>query len=126
MILQGLKPRIFNHLNKFGKQWLRKLPVVIWSLRTMRSQATRLSPFFLDYGSKVVLPTDLEYRAPRIKAFGDKGNEASLWDALDQLEEARDVALLHSAKYQQSLWQYHARRIHDRAFSVGDLVLRMK
>jgi hypothetical protein len=92
----------------------------------MRIQATRLSPFFLDYGSEVVLPTDLEYRALRIKEFGDKGNEASLWDALDQLEEARDVALLHSAKYQQSLRRYHARHIHDRAFSVGDLVLRMK
>jgi hypothetical protein len=124
MILQGLKPRIFNCLNKFGKQWLQKLPAVIWSLRTMRSQATGLSPFFLDYGSEVVLPMDLEYEAPRIKAFGEKGNEASLGDALDQLEEARDIALLHSAKYQQSLRRYHARRIHGRAFSVGDLVLR--
>jgi hypothetical protein len=42
---------------------------------------------------------NLEYGAPRIKAFDEKGNEASLEDALDQLEEARDVALLHSAKY---------------------------
>jgi hypothetical protein len=88
--------------------------------------STGLSPFFLDYGSEVVLPTDLEYGAPRIKALGEKGNEASLGDALDQLEEARDVALLHSAKYQQSLRRYHTRRIHDSAFSMGDLVLRMK
>jgi hypothetical protein len=51
---------------------------------------------------------NLEYGAPRIKAFDEKGNEASLEDALDQLEEARDVALLHSAKYQQSLRRYHA------------------
>jgi hypothetical protein len=34
MILQGLKPRIFNRLNKFGRKWLTELPSVIWSLRT--------------------------------------------------------------------------------------------
>ena len=34
MILQGLKPRIFNKLNKFGWRWLMELPSVIWSLRT--------------------------------------------------------------------------------------------
>jgi hypothetical protein len=34
MIQQGLKPRIFNNLNKFGRRWLTELPSVIWSLRT--------------------------------------------------------------------------------------------
>jgi len=29
MILQGLKPRIFNRLNKFGKRWLKELPAVV-------------------------------------------------------------------------------------------------
>jgi hypothetical protein len=59
------------------------LPAVIWSLRTTRSQATGLSPFFLVYGSEAVLPMDLEYKALRFKAFDKKGNEASLEDALD-------------------------------------------
>ena len=76
------------------------------------------------YGSEAVLPTDLEYGAPRVQAYNDDGNQASLEDAVDQLDEARDIALLHSAKYQQSLRRYHNRRIKDRAFSVGDLVLR--
>ena len=29
MLLQGLKPRIFNRLNKFGARWLAKLPAVL-------------------------------------------------------------------------------------------------
>jgi hypothetical protein len=29
MILQGLKLKIFNDLNKFGKRWLVELPSVI-------------------------------------------------------------------------------------------------
>jgi transposase InsO family protein len=40
MILQGLKPRIFNKLNEFGKRWLEELPSVIWSLWTTPSRAT--------------------------------------------------------------------------------------
>jgi hypothetical protein len=26
MILQGLKPRIYNDLHKFGKRWMKELP----------------------------------------------------------------------------------------------------
>jgi transposase InsO family protein len=37
MILQGLKPRIYNDLNKFGKRWMKELPLVVWSLRTTPS-----------------------------------------------------------------------------------------
>jgi transposase InsO family protein len=33
MILQGLKPRIYNDLNKFGRRWMKELPSVVWSLR---------------------------------------------------------------------------------------------
>ena len=44
---------------------------------------------------------------------------------MDQLDQACDVALLHSAKYQQALHRYHSRRVRDRAFNIGDLVLRL-
>ena len=40
MLLQGLKPRIFNRLNKFGAHWVAKLPTVLWSLRTTPSRTT--------------------------------------------------------------------------------------
>ena len=42
---------------------------------------------------------------------------------MDQLDEACDVALLHSAKYQQVLRWYHSQWVCGRAFNVGDLVL---
>ena len=69
MILQGLKPRIFNKLNKFGRRWLTELPSVVWSLRITPSQATSFNPFFPIYGTEAVLPTDLEYGSPRLKAY---------------------------------------------------------
>jgi transposase InsO family protein len=45
-ILQGLKPRIFDQLNKSGRKWLQELPAVMWSLRTIPSRATGFTPFF--------------------------------------------------------------------------------
>ncbi|CAN6251426.1 unnamed protein product [Urochloa humidicola] len=77
------------------------------------------------YGSEPILPIDLDYGSPRVKAYDPQGNETNLQDAMDQPDEARDVALLRSAKYQQALRRYHSRRIKDRALNVGDLVLRL-
>jgi IS30 family transposase len=77
MILQGLKPRIYNDLNKFGKRWMKELPSVVWSLRTTPSRATGFSPFFLVYGVEAVLPTDLEYGSPRTRVYDDRSNQLS-------------------------------------------------
>jgi hypothetical protein len=85
-----------------------------------------LHAVFLVYGAEAILPTNLEYGSPRTKAYDDRGNRTSREDSLDQLEEARDVALLHSARYQQSLRRYHARRVRPQGFQVGDLVLRLR
>ena len=99
MVLQGLKPRIFNRLNKFGGRWVIELPAVLWSLRTTPSWATGYTPFFTIYGSEAVLPIDLNYGTPRVKQYNKQGAKASLEHAMDQLDEARDVDLLCSAKY---------------------------
>ena len=99
---------------------------MVWSLRTTPSRATGFSLFFLVYGAEVVLPTNLEYGSPRTKAYNDRSNQTSREDSLDQLEEARDMALLHSALYQQSLRRYHARGVRPRDLQVGDLVLRLR
>jgi hypothetical protein len=72
------------------------------------------------------LPTDLEYSSPRARAYDDQSNRANREDSLDQLEEARDMALLHSVRYQQSLRRYHARGVRSRDLQVGDLVLRLR
>jgi transposase InsO family protein len=81
MILQGLKPRIYNDLNKFGKRWMKELPSVVWSLRTTPSRATGFSPFFLVYGAEAILPTDLEYGSPRTKAYDNQNNQTNREDS---------------------------------------------
>jgi transposase InsO family protein len=68
MILQGLKPRIFKRLDKFQARWVAKLPSMLWSLRTTPSRATGFTPFFMVHGSELVLPTDIDYGSPRVRA----------------------------------------------------------
>ena len=111
MILQGLKPRIFNKLNQFGRKWIQELPSVFWSLRNTPSRATGFTPFFLVYGAEAVLPTDLEYGSPRVKSYDEGTNQRAREDSLDRLDEARIVALIHSARYQQALRWHQARKI---------------
>jgi hypothetical protein len=100
MILQGLKPRIFKQLDKFRARWVAELPSVMWSLRTTPSPATGFMPFFMVHGSEAVLPTDINYDSPRVRAYTEEGNQVVLEDAIDQLDKAHDMALLRSAKYQ--------------------------
>jgi transposase InsO family protein len=126
MILQGLKPRILDQLNKSGRKWLQELPAVVWSLRTTPSRATGFTPFFLVHGAEAVLSTNLEYGSPRVRSYDEDGNQRAREDSLDQLDEARLVSLMHSARYQQSLRRYQARKVRRRDFSEGDLVLRLR
>jgi hypothetical protein len=67
----------------------------------------------------------LEYGSPRIKGYDEGANQRAREDSLDQLDEARTMALMHSARYQQALRQYQARKIQLRDFDEGDLVLRL-
>jgi hypothetical protein len=35
------------------------------------------------HGFEAVLPTDLDYGSPRVRAYTEKGNQAALEDAID-------------------------------------------
>ena len=97
---------------------------MLWALRTSPSRATSESPFFLTYGSEVVLPTELKFGSPWVRNFNETKSKDSRLEDLDQLEEARDIATIQSVIYLQGLCRYHNRNVRDRAFSIGDLVLR--
>lgn len=77
------------------------------------------------YGTEAILPTDINYGSPRVQAFVEEKNDINLEDTKDQLEEAREVALMRSLRYQQGLRHYHARRVNGRAFQLGDHILRI-
>ena len=70
-VLQGLKTRTFDKLQKCGRRWIDELLVVLWSLRTTPNRATGQTPCSLVYGAKAVLPTELIYGSPRVLAYDE-------------------------------------------------------
>ena len=77
------------------------------------------------YGAEAVLPSDIRHDSPRVAAYVEADNEQARQDALDLLDEERDLAAACSAIYQHDLHRYHSRRVKSRAFQEGDLVLRL-
>jgi hypothetical protein len=75
------------------------MPTVVWSLRTTPSRATGFTLIFLVYGAEAVLPTDLECGSPRVKGYDKGANLRACEDSLDQLDEARTVALMLKDRY---------------------------
>ena len=124
LILQGFKARIFDPIEKYGAKWLQELPRVVWGLRTQRSRATGYSPFFMVYGSEAVLPSDIAFGAPRIQNYDENEAKATRCTDINSAEEHRLTASIRHARYEQQLWRYHDRIVHERDFNVGDLVLR--
>jgi len=51
----------------------------------------KFTPFFMVYGSEAVLPTDLEYGSPQLKAYNEQTNKAARENAVDQLNDAQDM-----------------------------------
>jgi transposase InsO family protein len=81
MILQGLKPRIFDRLNKSSRKWLQELSAVMWSLRTSPSRATRFSLFFWSMARR---PS-----SPRTWIMGHPESGATTWAATSEPARTR-------------------------------------
>ena len=125
LILQGLKPRLEEPLQRAAGAWVEELPSVLWSIRTTPNRSTGYTPFFLVYGAEAVLPTDMIHDSPRVQAYVEYDAEEARQDSLDLLEEEREIALQRSTIYQQKLRQYHSRKVKPREFREGEMVLHL-
>ena len=91
----------------------------------MPNRSTGYTPFFMIYGAEAVLPSGIHHVSPRVAAYVEANNEKARQEALDLLDEERDIAAARSAIYQQDLRRYHNHRVRTRTFQEGDLVLRL-
>jgi hypothetical protein len=76
------------------------------------------------YGSEAVLPSDIAFGAPCIQNYDENEAEATRCTDIDSTEEHCLTASIQHARYEQQLWRYHDRNVHERDFNVGDQVLR--
>src|SRR3989337_4276538 len=107
LILQGLKPRLMHDLEHAAGAWVTELPSVLWALRTTPNRSSDRTPFFMVYGAEVVLPSDLLHNSPRVELYSEAEAKQARQDAVDLLEEEREMVLIRSTGYQQDLGRFH-------------------
>jgi hypothetical protein len=71
MILDALKKRMYRENDKAPGRWIKELQAMVWGLRTQPSHNTGVSPYFMVYGAKAVLPADIEFRSPRVENYNE-------------------------------------------------------
>ena len=120
-IIGGLKRRL-GETARGG--WTDELPTVLWSYRTTPRTPTGETPFSLTYGTEAVLPAELEVGTIRTTYFNEENNAEELRHNLDLLEEKREIAALRQAAYKSKVEKFYNKRVNERAFRVGDLVMR--
>jgi hypothetical protein len=123
MILQGLKPIIFDKLKPYAGRWVKELPSVLWALRTTLSCAMGHTPFSLVYRSEAMLPIEVKHKSFRVQHFNEERSDDSRVDDLTKLEELREAVVIQSAKHQQAMRRYHTQNVSSRSFQVGDFIL---
>jgi hypothetical protein len=94
MILQGLKTRIFDRLKTYARKWVKELPLVLWAFHTTLSHTMHHTPFSLVYGSKVMLPTEVEKKSFRVQHFSEEQLDDSRVDKLTRLEKLREATVI--------------------------------
>ncbi|XP_074337213.1 uncharacterized protein LOC141674404 [Apium graveolens] len=77
----------------------------------------------LAYGAEAVVPLEITHGSPRIEAYEPETNEEVLRLALDLIDEFRDEANARNAEHQRRASLHYNRRVKERFFQQGDLVL---
>ena len=103
---------------------------VLWACKCSIKTATGFSPFSLVYGIEAISPVELVVPTPRValeesqEETKDTNNERRLAD-LEWVEEERELAKKRSQRYQQRMTKAYTQAVRPRAFTEGQMVLRM-
>jgi transposase InsO family protein len=87
LVLLGIRPRLVEPLER-SVGWVEELPSVLWRMRTTPNHSIGFTPFFLVYGVEAVLPTDIEFDAPRVVQYTEEQAKEARKDSVDLLEES--------------------------------------
>ena len=121
-IIDGLKKR----LEAKKGLWADELDGVLWSHRTTPRRATGRTPFSLCHGVEAMAPAEAAVTSVRrmIMPEDEKLNNERLCDHNDLTEEDRDQSLVRIQNYQHQADKYYRKKVKERRFEEGDLVLR--
>nr|GFA78855.1 hypothetical protein [Tanacetum cinerariifolium] len=103
---EGIKAR----LGEGNKNWVEKLPYVLWAHQTMVKSSHGDTPFSLTYGTKAVIPAEIGMPTYRTTAVDVVNNDEELRLDLDLLEEHRELAAINEARSKSKMTKYYNSR----------------
>ncbi|XP_074297371.1 uncharacterized protein LOC141628086 [Silene latifolia] len=98
IIMDNLRRR----LQDLGGKWADELPLVLWSDRTTPKTKTCQTPFSLLFGSKAVIPSEVQVATHRYGCVTGELNNAEMIRSLDTIDKLRASAKIRLAAYKQS------------------------
>ncbi|XP_070023113.1 uncharacterized protein [Nicotiana sylvestris] len=110
-----------------SKQWHEKLPFALLGYPTKVRTSVGATLYILVYGTKAVIPTEVEI--PSLRIIVEVEIEDSEWvkphlEQLTLINEKRMAAVCHEQLYQERMARAYNKKLRTRNFEVGQLVLR--
>ena len=100
------------------------LSEVLRSYRTTIQTPIGETPFYLAFGSEVVILVKIDSVSLRVKHYNPRMKEEGMKLSLALLQEKRDDAQAMMATYQQKIARYFNEKVMPRLFKLGDWVLQ--
>jgi len=108
------------------KDWSAKLDEALWAYRTAYKSPIGLTPFQMVYSKSCHLPVHLEHKvfwAVKFLNFDQEKAGERRKVQMHELEEMRNQAYESSKLYKERVKKYHDKKIIQRQFRLGQMVL---
>ncbi|XP_074326998.1 uncharacterized protein LOC141664940 [Apium graveolens] len=123
-VASGHRKFIVKRVKYSRNSWVDGLLPILWAYHTTCKVTTEATPFMLAYGAEAVVPLEITHGSSRVEAYESETNKEGMRLALFFIDEIRDEAKAHNAKHQRRTSFYYNRRVNERFFQQGDLVLK--
>ncbi|XP_016165151.1 uncharacterized protein LOC107607759 [Arachis ipaensis] len=104
------------------------LSQVLWAYRNSPRGSIGTSPYKLVYGHDAVLPLEINLNTLRVSKQNDLPVHDywnAMFDELNELDSKRILALENMIRQKESVARNYNRRIKEKYFSIGELVLKV-
>jgi len=118
---QTLISMLQKHADKYGEQWDKHLPGVLWAYRNIPHESTKEKPSFLLFGFDCRSPTEAAMCPPSPMAAADITDYCK--ELTESLVHARELAAKVIQKAQKQYNKQYDKTATSTSYNIGDLVL---
>ncbi|XP_016574099.2 uncharacterized protein LOC107871714 [Capsicum annuum] len=119
--------KILRKMVQGSRQWHEKLPFALLGYRTTFWTSISATPYLLVYGTKAVIPAEIEIPSLQVVVKAEINEDQSVKPRLEQLiliDEKLLMSVCHGQRYQKRMARAYNKKVCHRYFEVGQLVLR--